>query len=61
MAGKKPTKIKEIIPPQYVLDRLSETPIKYHGETLGIRSTAIPITIGQNDLTITDIVRIVQN
>lgn len=61
MAVKKPTKVKEIIPSKEVLNRLEEKPIRYRGETLGIRSTAIPITIGQKNITIIEIVRIVQN
>lgn len=44
-----------------MLNRLEDKPIRFHGETIGIRSPAIAITPGQKDLTIIDIVRIVQD
>lgn len=60
MAGKKPVKVKQIEPSQDVLNRLDDDVIRYRGENLGIRSTAIPITPGQNNLQILKIVRIVE-
>ncbi|MEC0194707.1 RHS repeat-associated core domain-containing protein, partial [Paenibacillus apiarius] len=63
LAEMKPTKTKEIIPSQEVLNRLDTTlvenkPIRYRGESFNMPGRAIPITVGPKNLEIIEIVRL---
>jgi RHS repeat-associated protein len=58
MADMKPTKVREIIPSQEVLNRLTESPLRQRGEVFDLPGRAIPITPGQNNLKILDVIRL---
>lgn len=58
MAGKKPTRVREVPVSSELLSRLDEPPLRRHGEVFSQPGRAIPVTPGQNDNTIIDVARL---
>ena len=58
MAGKKPTKVREVPMTAELAGRLREPPMRHHGEVFSMPGRAVPVTQGQNDLKVIDVVRL---
>ncbi|MFT9820079.1 hypothetical protein [Lysinibacillus sp. NPDC056185] len=58
LADMKPTVLNEIQPTAEVLDRLNQKPIRHKGVTYNMPGNAVPVTPGQNNLTVKNVIKL---